>query len=204
MVRAETLKPSLASSAWILRCPQVGSPWSRRIRARNSGAIGRRPVFIVRRERRRQYVRHPWRCQRSTVSGFTMSTEACQLTNHRHARTQKRRSASLRRGRGFRRCRTSSCCRRHRLSAISNTLVRKAAAIAHSKQRNIHPPARCRTRKRFVGRARAHPLRGWQPREGEELLAGLFQAVGKGATLEAPFARNAAPGLEGPYAVDHG
>ena len=31
-------------------------------------------------------------------------------------------------------------------------------------------------------------MRRWQPREGEKLLAGLFQAVGNGATLEPPFA----------------
>jgi hypothetical protein len=31
----------------------------RRIRARSSGAIGRRPGFPLRLERRRQYVRHP-------------------------------------------------------------------------------------------------------------------------------------------------
>ena len=60
IVLAETLKPSLASSAWILRCPQSRfSMVMRRIRARNSGAIGRRPVFTVRRERRRQYAATP-------------------------------------------------------------------------------------------------------------------------------------------------
>src|SRR5215471_11613515 len=66
-----------------------------------------------------------------------MSREVCQLTNHRYTRIQKRRSESVRRGRGLRRCRTSSCWRRQRLSAISNSLGRIAAAKAHSKQRNI-------------------------------------------------------------------
>src|SRR5262249_39547531 len=66
-----------------------------------------------------------------------MSREVPQPTNHRYARIQKRRSASLRRGRGLRRCRTSSCWRRQRLSAISNSLGRIAAAKAHSKQRNV-------------------------------------------------------------------
>jgi len=60
------------------------------------------------------------RCQRSTVSGFTMRSEVRQPLNHRHAKIQKRRSTSSRRGRGMRRCRTSSCCRRQRLSAISS------------------------------------------------------------------------------------
>jgi hypothetical protein len=54
-----------------------------------------------------------------------------------HAKIQKRRSASSRRGRGMRRCRTSSCCRRQRLSAISSAFGRTAAANAHSKQRSI-------------------------------------------------------------------
>jgi hypothetical protein len=54
--------------------------------------------------------------------GFHMSTEVRQPTNHRHARTQKRRSASSRCGRGLRRCRTSSCCRRQRLSPISGAV----------------------------------------------------------------------------------
>jgi|SRR6516225_9814147 len=48
---------------------------------------------------------------------------------------------AVRRGRGLRRCRTSSCCRRQRLSATSNTFGRIAAAITHSKQRSIHPPS---------------------------------------------------------------
>jgi hypothetical protein len=67
-----------------------------------------------------------------------MSKDVRQSSNHRHARSQKRRSASLRRGCGFRRCRTNSCCRRQRLSAINSTFGRTAAAIVHSKHRNIH------------------------------------------------------------------
>jgi hypothetical protein len=58
-VLAETLNPSRASSAWIRRCPQsVFSMVMRRIRVRSSGAIGHRPGFPLRLERRRQYVRH--------------------------------------------------------------------------------------------------------------------------------------------------
>src|SRR5262249_23723763 len=101
------------------------------------GAIGRRPGRPVRRERRRQYVRQPCRCQRSTVSGFTTRSEVCQPLNQRHAKIQKRRSTCSRRGRGLRRCRTTSRCRRQRLSAISSTFGWTAAASAHSKQRNI-------------------------------------------------------------------
>ena len=107
----------------------------RRMRVRSSAAIGRRPGLPVRRERRRQYVRQ----HRSTVSGFTMRREVRQPLNHRHAKIQKRRSASSRRGRGLQRCRTTSCCRRQRLSATRNTFGRIAAAITHRKQRSIHP-----------------------------------------------------------------
>src|SRR5215471_10890344 len=99
IVLAETLNPSRANSAWILRWPQT------------------RFSMVIRRIRVR--------------------SEVCRLTNHRYARIQKRRSESVRRGRGLRRCRTSSCWRRQRLSAISNSLGRMAAAKAHSKQRNI-------------------------------------------------------------------
>src|SRR5215470_6087234 len=137
-VLAETLNPSLASSAWILRWPQSRfSVVIRRIRVRSSGTIGRRPGRPVRHERRRQYVRQPWRCQRSTVSGFTTRREVCQPLNQRYAKIQKRRSTSSRRGRGLRRCRTTSCCRRQRLSAISSAFGWTAAASAHSKQRSI-------------------------------------------------------------------
>jgi len=109
----------------------------RQMRVRSSGAIGWRPRLPGRRERRRQYVHQPWRCHRSTVSGFTMRREVCQPLNQRHAKIQKRRSASSRSGRGMRRCRTSSCCRRQRLSAISSAFGWRAAGIAHSKQRSI-------------------------------------------------------------------
>src|SRR5262245_16717090 len=54
----------------------------RRMRVRSSTAIGRRPGRPVRRERRRQYLRQPCRCQRSTVSGFTTRSEVCQPLNH--------------------------------------------------------------------------------------------------------------------------
>ena len=103
-VLAETLNPGLESSAWILRWPQSRlSAAMHRIRVLSSSGIGRRPGRRVRRERQRQYVRQPSRCQRSTVSGFTMGTELCQPRNHRQARIQKRRCASLMRGRGWRR-----------------------------------------------------------------------------------------------------
>jgi len=108
-VLADTLNPSLASSAGILRWPQSRfSMVILRMRVRSSAAMGRRPGLPVHRERRPQYVRQPWRCQRSTVSGFTMRRDVRQPLNHRHPKIQKRRSASSRRGRGLRRCKTTS------------------------------------------------------------------------------------------------
>jgi len=58
--------------------------------ANSLNATGRRPGLPGRRERRRQYVRQPWRCHRSTVSGFTTRREVRQPLNHRHAKIQNR------------------------------------------------------------------------------------------------------------------
>ena len=88
------------------------------------------------RDRRRQYARQPWRCQRSTVSGLTTRREVCQPLNQRHAKIQKRQSTSSRRGRGLRRCRTTSCWR----SKDCLRSKRTAAASTHSKQRSIASP----------------------------------------------------------------
>jgi len=77
-----------------MRCAHISrfSVVIRPIRVRTSTALGRRPGRpVVRRERRRQYVRQPCRCQRSTVSGFTTRREVCQPLNQRHAKIQKRR-----------------------------------------------------------------------------------------------------------------
>ena len=111
----------------------------RPMRPRSSCAIGRRPACPPRLERLRQYARQPCRCQRSTVSGFTMSKDVRHAGNHRHARIQKPRSALFGRGRGFRRCSTRSCCRRQMLSAISRSFGLNTAAIPHNKHRHNGP-----------------------------------------------------------------
>src|SRR5262249_12136881 len=136
----------------------------RRMRVRSSGAIGRRPGRPVRRERRRQYVRQPCRCQRSTVSGFTTRREVCQPLNQRHAKIQKRRSTSSRRGRGLRRCRTTSCCRRQRLSAISSAFGWPAAANATSSRRGIDLSPCSGTARRLM---LFNPVNGSGPRESQ-------------------------------------
>jgi hypothetical protein len=78
------------------------------------------------------------------VSGFTIRSGRSQSPNHRLARIQKRRSALIRRGRGYRRCSTNTCCRKQRFSAINSVRGLNIAAMAHSRSRNTRPPAqRC-------------------------------------------------------------
>src|SRR4029450_8141855 len=54
------------------------------------------------------------------------------------------RSESARRGYGLRLCKTSSCCRRHRFSATSQTFRLNKAAIATPPIGLLVPPAPCR------------------------------------------------------------
>ena len=61
---------------------------------------------------------------------------------NRLANIQKRRSALLSRGRGYRRCSTSNCCRKQRFSAINRVFGLNIAAMAHSRSRNIRPSGR--------------------------------------------------------------
>jgi hypothetical protein len=62
-----------------------------------------------------------------------------QPPNHRLANIQKRRSALPSRGRGYRRCSTSNCCRKQRFSAINRAFGLNIAAMAHSRSRNTRP-----------------------------------------------------------------
>ena len=71
-----------------------------------------------------------------TLSGFTISNGLRQSLNHRLARIQKRRSASLTRGRGCRRCSTTNCWQRQRFSAISSAFGLKIAPMAKTSNRN--------------------------------------------------------------------
>jgi hypothetical protein len=78
-----------------------------RIRARASGATGGRPwrrrLFHV------QNKRKPWRCQATTVSGFTITTAVRQSSHARDSHAQSHRSALARRSRrGLDRCSTCS------------------------------------------------------------------------------------------------
>ena len=58
-----------------------------------------------------------------TLSGFTISNGLRQSLNHRLARIQKRRSASLTRGRGCRRCSTTNCWQRQRFPRLAALLA---------------------------------------------------------------------------------
>ena len=150
-VLAETLNPSLANSAWILRCPHNRfSLAMRRMRACTSCAIGRRPASLPRLERLRQQAFQPRRCQRSTVAAFTTRMSR-QLGNHRLAKIQKRRSLSLSRGRNCRRRRTSSCCRGHKLSANQRRPRPTTDPDSPSPPRE-HCPLRSSSRKAEAGR----------------------------------------------------
>ncbi len=141
-VRAETLNPNLASSAWIRFCPhRKFSVAMRRMSAFTSGGIVFRPDLPRCRDRQRQWAFHPLRCHPSTVPGVTIKSDFRQRGNHRDARIQNRRSGFCNRGRGRLRCRTRSCCLRQRFSATSDAFDLKNAAIAHTTQRFGQAPA---------------------------------------------------------------
>jgi hypothetical protein len=83
---------------------------------------------------------NPLAASPETVSGFTISNGCRQSLSHRLARIQKRRSVSLKRDRGCRRCSTTNCCRRQRFSAISSAFGLKIAAMAKTSNRNTCAP----------------------------------------------------------------
>src|ERR1700731_3087593 len=81
------------------------------------------------RDRQRQYVRNPARCQRMMVSGLTIATTSRTDGNQRQSQTNRKRSVLLRCGRfGVRRRSTLTCCRRTRFSASSVALALKREA----------------------------------------------------------------------------
>jgi hypothetical protein len=70
--------------------------------------------------------RNPRRCQPITVCGWTTNNECRQLVHHLERRTQKIRSLSVSRGRGWRAFHTASCCRSARFSSANSRCVRTA------------------------------------------------------------------------------
>src|SRR5215475_1611735 len=77
-----------------------------------------------------------------------MSKDVRQPLNNRYARIQKRRSESVRPSRGWRRCRTSSCWRRQRLSTTALAASRQQRPTANSE--TLTSPACCRTSRRLM------------------------------------------------------
>jgi len=105
-------------------------PASSGIRAIVSGARGGRWAGAAARDRRRQDQRNSWRCQRSSVAGWTISSA------DRHARmrlarsTSSARSAGVQRGRLTVRRRMASWWRRSAFAATSAGLLRATSPSA--------------------------------------------------------------------------
>lgn len=87
--------------------PQVGfSATIRKIRSRTSREILLRPTRFLILEIMLQYMRKPARCQRTTVSGATTSSNFFQSDQNRQAKTLKSLSRTVSLGRRFRRLNT--------------------------------------------------------------------------------------------------
>ena len=112
--------PSFASSPCTRGAPQKGLALlmfriSSRISRATLGRPGlRRRLFQV------QYRLNPERCQRTTVSGFTMTRTLSQSVQILRNSTQNSRSTFESRGRFTERWRTASCCRRATFSRASS------------------------------------------------------------------------------------
>ena len=117
--------------------------WASAIRwmsARTSGAPAGRPGPV-----RRLFQVHnslkPARCQRMTVSGWTMATASAQPCHRRESQTQKRRSHGRKRGRAAVRRRTASWWRQARFSSIKAWWVLTRGAHSVHRPGDGCPPA---------------------------------------------------------------
>ena len=118
--------PSFASSPCTRGAPQSGLALLMfRISSRISGATPGRPG-LRRRLFQVQYRLNPQRCQRMTVSGFTMTRTLSQSVQILRNSTQNPRSAFESRGRFTERRSTASCCRRATFSRASSRRALKA------------------------------------------------------------------------------
>ena len=124
--------PSFASSPCTRGAPQKGLALlmfriSSRISRATLGRPGlRRRLFQV------QYRLNPERCQRTTVSGFTMTRTLSQSVQILCNSTQNSRSTFESRGRFTERWRTASCCRRATFSRASSRRALKAEMRART------------------------------------------------------------------------
>ncbi len=111
-----------------------------RISSHISGATPGRPG-LRRRLFQVQYRLNPQRCQRTTVSGFTMTRTLSQSVQILRNSTQNPRSTFESRGRFTERRRTASCCRRATFSRASSRRALKAEMRAGTNDEII--PAWC-------------------------------------------------------------
>jgi len=81
-VRSEISNPSFNSSPWMRGAPQGFSRAMVWMAVRTSRAVIGLPTSLLR-DRKRQYKRKPFRCQRTTVSGFTISSGLRQFGHSR-------------------------------------------------------------------------------------------------------------------------
>jgi hypothetical protein len=115
-VRSEISKPNFCNSPWIRGAPQSGfAAVIFATSVRRATSVDGRPRRDGREgaaHRRRSH----WRCQRTTVSGWTKITALRQSRQALASRIQKTRSRVRSCGRLPERFRTASCCRSARFS----------------------------------------------------------------------------------------
>lgn len=79
-----------------------------------------------------QYSRHPARCQRAAVRGFTTTRTSVQRGQNLRIRAQNNRSTRFERGRERLSFRTPNCCRSARISSALSLRLRKSAPAVRS------------------------------------------------------------------------
>ena len=129
-VLSEMMKPSLVSSAWMRGAPQPSCAivrTTRRISASIRGRPGWRRCEIF-----AQYRRNRSRCQRATVSAWTMSRRLAHTGHEPRRATQKARSVSSSGGRGRSFFSAVTCCRKATFSNTRSARRRHIARMART------------------------------------------------------------------------
>ena len=101
----------------------------RKISSRNSLLTHFRPTRALCCEHHVQYSLKPARCQRTTVSGWTMTSVRFHPDQNRRSITQKTLSGAVSLGREFRAFKTLSYCRKARISSSNSRREHKLQAI---------------------------------------------------------------------------
>jgi hypothetical protein len=121
-------------------------PKDRKISSRTSFGVGLLPTCARTLEISLQYIRKPFRCQRTAVSGVTMRRGSFEADQTRRAFSQKNLSTRPRLGRGCRRFSTASCCRSRRFSKTRFPRLRKRRISAPMQRKSRLHMARGHTR----------------------------------------------------------